>query len=231
MRFSTTRIVGVSDGWVMNPHLTTSIAAALLALSWPAAGQVISSAPTGTLTDSGPVVPDGIVFHNGRPFMIRNGRATLIDATLVPNGQILTHDGRLVAMPVNYGGFAQGTAQPGPAVQPGQVTPQGQPMQPGQAGASPNQPATIPGALGVSPQAAGTNPGAQPGNPNPQFGKTGAGATGAPGIVDPTNPGAGATTVGPNTRTTGGGNTGATTKSAVSGSPTSGGNTGGGARR
>ena len=113
---------------------------ALLALSWPAVAQVPSTPTTATLTDTG--VPDGIAFYNGRPFLIRNGRATLIDATLVPNGKILTNDGKLVGMPMNYGGFAQ---QPGagPVVQPGQPTPQGQ------AGTVPNQPGTI----GVSPQA------------------------------------------------------------------------------
>lgn len=218
----------------MNIPLITSIAAAILAFSWPAAAQVTApastgSAPTATLTDTG--VPDGIVFYNGRPFMIRNGRAWLIDATLVPQGQILTHGGRLVPLPMNYGGFAQSTP---PAMQPapqGQPALQGQPVQQGQTGASPNQPPIAPGIIIVSPQGPGTNPGTATGNPNVQFGKTGAGATGAPGIVDPTNPGAGATTVGPNTRTTGGGNTGATTKPAVGGTTTNGGNSGGGTKR
>lgn len=218
----------------MNTPLTSSLAAAIIALSWPAAAQVTApastgSAPTATLTDTG--VPDGIVFYNARPFMIRNGRASLIDATLVPQGQILTHDGRFVPLPLNYGGFAQSTQaamQPAPQSQP---ILQGQPTVQGPTAVSPNQPATAQGTIGVSPQAAGTNPGTATGNTNERFGKTGAGATGAPGIVDPTNPGAGATTVGPNTRTTGGGNTGATTKSAVSGTTTSGGNTGGGAKR
>ena len=201
----------------MKTYLYASIVA-LFGLSWPAVAQVPSTPATGTLTDTG--VPDGIAFYNGRPFLIRNGRATLIDATLVPNGKILTNDGRLVGMPMNYGGFAQQPVS-GQVVQPAQPAPQGQ------AGVVPNQPGTI----GVAPQAGGTNPPTATGNTNGPAAGNGAVATGAAGKMDPKNPGAGATTDGPNTRTTGGGNTGATTKSAVSESPTSGGNTGGGARR
>lgn len=63
-------------------------------------------------------VPDGIVFYNGKPYLIRNGRALLIDATLVPNGQILTNDGRLVPMPAAYSGFSQGTQPATPGVAP-----------------------------------------------------------------------------------------------------------------
>ena len=223
----------------MKTPLAPSVAAVLLALAWPAAAQVISSPAVATLTDTG--VPDGIVFYNGRPFVIRNGRATLIDATLVPNGQILLHDGRLVALPKNYAGVPQGTtqpvtqqgqpAQPGLPLQPGQPLQQGQPAVPGQTATPAAQPPVVPGTVVLPPQTPGANPGTIPGNLVVPSGKTPAGTPAVPGIVDPKNPGAGATTVGPNTRTTGGGNTGATTKSAVSGAATEGGNTSGPAKR
>lgn len=163
--------------------------------------------------------------------MIRNGRAWLIDATLVPQGQILLHDGCCVPLPTNYAGFAESMQQPVQPAPQGQPTVQGQTAPQGQTTIPLTQPPAAPGTVLVPPQAVGINLGTVTGNPNERSGKTPAGVTAMPAIVDPKNPGAGATTVGPNTRTTGGENTGATTKSAVSGSATSGGNTDAGAKR
>jgi hypothetical protein len=47
-------------------------------------------------------VHDGIVFHRGQTYLIRNSRAARVDATLVPRGQILTVEGRLVTLPSDF---------------------------------------------------------------------------------------------------------------------------------
>ncbi|HBJ86069.1 MAG TPA: hypothetical protein DDZ88_19825 [Verrucomicrobiales bacterium] len=48
------------------------------------------------------VVHDGIVFYRGQTYLIRNSRAALVDATLVPEGQVLTAEGRLVTLPTDF---------------------------------------------------------------------------------------------------------------------------------
>ncbi len=46
-----------------------------------------------------PVAPTGIVMFDGHAYLIRGGRAYMIDATMVPSGQMLMNDGRLAPMP------------------------------------------------------------------------------------------------------------------------------------
>jgi hypothetical protein len=48
------------------------------------------------------VVPDGVVFYRGHTYLIRNERAALVDAILVPEGQVLTPEGRLVVLPTDF---------------------------------------------------------------------------------------------------------------------------------
>ena len=86
---------------------TASIFASLsLALILPLSAQVAAPvAPAEAAKEAAPFVPDGIVFYNGLPYLIRSGRAFLIDATLVPPGQILTHEGKYVALPAAYTSF------------------------------------------------------------------------------------------------------------------------------
>ena len=48
------------------------------------------------------MVPDGVVFYLGHTYLIRNGRAALVDAILVPEGQVLTPEGRLVVLPTDF---------------------------------------------------------------------------------------------------------------------------------
>ncbi|MFN0079295.1 MAG: hypothetical protein ACKVY0_22750 [Prosthecobacter sp.] len=48
------------------------------------------------------VVHDGIVFYRGQTYLIRHSRAVLVDATLVPEGQVLTAAGRLVVLPTDF---------------------------------------------------------------------------------------------------------------------------------
>lgn len=48
------------------------------------------------------VVHDGIVFYRGQTFLIRHNRAVRVDAALVPEGQVLTAEGRLVTLPTDF---------------------------------------------------------------------------------------------------------------------------------
>lgn len=78
--------------------------AATLTWSGPASAQT-GSPPAlevkTTVVDSN-VVPDGIVFYRGHTYLIRNKRAALVDAILVPEGKVLTADGRLVVLPTDF---------------------------------------------------------------------------------------------------------------------------------
>lgn len=77
------------------------LAAVCAACTWPAAAQ-LANPPSRQAAASGndsAVVPDGITFYHGQTFLLRNGRAALVDGTLVPEGQVLTRAGRLVSMP------------------------------------------------------------------------------------------------------------------------------------
>ena len=48
------------------------------------------------------LVPDGIAFYRGQTYLIRNARAALVNAILVPEGQVLTPEGRLVILPTDF---------------------------------------------------------------------------------------------------------------------------------
>ena len=48
------------------------------------------------------VVPNGVVFYRNRTYLIRNERAVLVDAFLVPEGKVLTPEGRLVVLPTDF---------------------------------------------------------------------------------------------------------------------------------
>ena len=54
-----------------------------------------------TLVDTS-VIPNGIVFYRNKTYFIRNERAVLVDAFLVPVGQVLTPDGKLVQLPTDF---------------------------------------------------------------------------------------------------------------------------------
>ena len=51
--------------------------------------------------DSG-VVPDGIVYYRGQTYLIRNERAALVNALLVPEGMVLTAAGQRVPLPTDF---------------------------------------------------------------------------------------------------------------------------------
>jgi len=90
----------------MKVHLPLTLFALTLAWASPSFGQATTINPptpgttTGT-TGSSAAIQNGVAFYNGQPYIIRNGRATLIDSTSVPDGQLMTNDGRLVPIPTN----------------------------------------------------------------------------------------------------------------------------------
>lgn len=71
----------------------------------PAVGETV----TVTLGESDPAalaaIPDGVAVYNGTPYLIRKGRASIIDLKLIPEGQILMLDGRLAPIPPAFTGF------------------------------------------------------------------------------------------------------------------------------
>jgi hypothetical protein len=173
----------------MKTILSRSCAALLWAFTFPLLAQVAQpAAPTGnpkgseTSTASAPAVTDGIVFYHGRAYVIRGGRAYLIDSTLVPNGQVLTPDGRLVPLQPGFTGFPQGTqVQPGTQPQTGTQQPSG----PGNAASGPF--GTVP-AGSVTPGVVQRTPANEPGLPKtlPGPGHL-APAAPAPGTLAPGN--------------------------------------------
>ncbi len=89
--------------------------AAVLACHGPAAAQsgiprALEFQPTERVTS---VVHDGIVFYRGQTYLIRNSRAVLVDAILVPEGQVLTAEGRLVTLPNDFVNDATPTVREG----------------------------------------------------------------------------------------------------------------------
>jgi hypothetical protein len=103
-------------------------------------------APNSTAIPATPtvqVVQDGFVIINGRVFQIRGGQATLVQRemsfrvsptgitgfdgrpVIVPDGQMITTDGRLVPLPAGVNGLpvAPRTVPPGAPNSPGVITP------------------------------------------------------------------------------------------------------------
>ncbi len=115
----------------MNRRRFYSLAAALCVLASTAKGQdpTATALPGQHATGAVTGVQDGIAIHKGRPYLLRNGHAWLIDVTLVPEGQLLTDDGLLVPLPAGITGLIQEASPPGPL--PDQPTgPGGPPTQP-----------------------------------------------------------------------------------------------------
>lgn len=93
------------------------IAALCVSCAWPALAQV-ANPPSRQVTPTGNnsnVVPDGISFYRGQAYLLRNGRAALVDDTLVPEGKILTRAGGLVPMPPELTGRPDTRTQITPA--------------------------------------------------------------------------------------------------------------------
>jgi len=100
----------------MNRRRFYSLAAALCVLASTAKGQdpTATALPGQHATGAVTGVQDGIAIHKGRPYLLRNGHAWLIDVTLVPEGQLLTDDGLLVPLPAGITGLIQEASPPGP---------------------------------------------------------------------------------------------------------------------
>jgi hypothetical protein len=102
-----------------------------------------------------PEVTDGIFMVNGDTYLLRNGNVTRVDATLIPEGRVLTADNRLMPLPSDFSGFVldrapDGTILPTPPAQAGpqalsgqagvpQVPSATQPQNNGQQNARPEQ--------------------------------------------------------------------------------------------
>lgn len=77
-----------------------------------------------------PATPDGVVVYNGVPYFVHNGRASIIDAKLIPPGQILLADGQLAPLPASSIDFPpvdvpKGTPQQTRIGEPGTKAPSG----------------------------------------------------------------------------------------------------------
>ena len=94
--------------WAQSPVARTDSAGAA---SGSSTGALNSNTASKTTTNVG--AQDGIAFQGGAAYLIHNGRATRIDATLVPTGQMMTSDGRLMPLPVNVAGFTTGSTASG----------------------------------------------------------------------------------------------------------------------
>lgn len=98
----------------MKPHPLILLAAVLVCYG-PAAAQsgiprALEYQPKARETTT---VHDGIVFHRGQTYLIRHSRAALVDVTLVPKGQVLTAEGRLVALPSDFANATTTTLREG----------------------------------------------------------------------------------------------------------------------
>ncbi|MFZ2279719.1 MAG: hypothetical protein WAW39_18115 [Prosthecobacter sp.] len=69
--------------------------------------------PTDFVNDISPTVREGLFTINGQAYLIRNGLMTKVSAVLVPEGQVLTADGRLQPLPADFSGFVQDRAAGG----------------------------------------------------------------------------------------------------------------------
>jgi hypothetical protein len=112
----------VHDGIVFyrgQTYLVRNGRAALVDASLVPEGQVLTPEgrrvplPTDFVNDISPTVREGLFSVRGQAYLLRNGRITRVDATLVPDGQVLTADGRRVPLPADFSGFVLDRAPDG----------------------------------------------------------------------------------------------------------------------
>jgi hypothetical protein len=87
--------------------------------------------PTDFVNDASPTVREGLFAVRGQAYLIRNGRLMRVDAVLVPEGQVLTTEGRYMPLPSDFSGFVHDRAPDGrvlpiPPLQAGDQTLMGQ---------------------------------------------------------------------------------------------------------
>lgn len=85
----------------------------LLAFAWPLAAQTLSppSREVSPSTNDAGVVSDGIAIYRGQAYLLRNGRAAMINRALVPEGRYITWEGRLVTLPAGLSIYDSITAE------------------------------------------------------------------------------------------------------------------------
>lgn len=96
-------------------------ATALLTCPAPLLAQA-SSPPNGPVTASpnnSAVIPNGLVVYRGQTYLVQNGRGALVDSILVPEGKILTQEGRVTNLPTPFNPNALNTSQEGVVVSQG----------------------------------------------------------------------------------------------------------------
>jgi hypothetical protein len=62
-------------------------------------------------------VREGLFAIQGQAYRIRNGRMLRVNAVLVPDGQVLTAEGQLVPLPLDFSGFMLDRAPDGTVLQ------------------------------------------------------------------------------------------------------------------
>ncbi|MDB6003499.1 MAG: hypothetical protein JWR15_486, partial [Prosthecobacter sp.] len=157
----------VQDGLVVyrgNTYLIRNGRAAQINRALVPEGQV--------LTDQGTLVPlppnyigptgrpeaihDGIMYFGGQTYLIRNGTAALINQSVVPDGHVLTPNGRLAPLPSDFSGFTLERTPAGTSALPRFTVP-GQQSLSGQAGVPQVPSSTITGGSRLSSGAAGSS--------------------------------------------------------------------------
>lgn len=129
--------------------------------------------PENILTNPSPTVTDGLFSVRGQAYLIRNGKTTLVDAKLIPDGKVLTADNQLLPLPSDFSGFVLDRAPDGTVL----------PTPPSQSG-----PQVLSGQAGVPQVPSPVQPqSAQQGVTKPNA-SSGASAPAQPGVNPPTPP-------------------------------------------
>ena len=116
----------VHDGIVFyrgQTYLIRNSRAALVDVTLVPKGQVLTSEgrlvalPADVVKDTTPTVREGLLTFQGQAYLIRNGRMLRVNAALVPEGQVLTTEGHLVPLPLDFSGFVRDRAPDGTVLQ------------------------------------------------------------------------------------------------------------------
>lgn len=116
----------VHDGIVFyrgQTYLIRNSRAALVDVSLVPKGQVLTAAgrlvalPSDFASATTPTLREGLFAVLGQAYLIRHGRMQRVNAELVPAGQVLTAEGQLVPLPLDFSGFVLDRAPDGTVLQ------------------------------------------------------------------------------------------------------------------